>query len=128
MLFRSILQSGAYLASDPSIELETRWGGARTFFSREGLFLIRASGRGPLFFSSYGAIVEVPVPSSGYVVDTGHLVAFDPGLQWEVTKVGGISLPPFISAAAADATCIGVTEIPWPKAMVMVASSPSVLE
>ena len=85
-----VLQSGAYLGSDPSIELETKWGGARTFFSREGLFLIRASGRGPLLFSSYGAIVEVQVPPSGYVVDTGHLVAFEPSVQWEVTKVGGI--------------------------------------
>lgn len=85
-----ILQSGAYLGSHPSIELETKWGGAKTFFSREGLFLIRVSGRGPLLFSSYGAIVEVQVPSSGYVVDTGHLVAFEPSLQWEVTKVGGI--------------------------------------
>lgn len=85
-----ILQSGAYLGSDPSIELETKWGGARTFFSREGLFLIRATGRGPLLFSSYGAIVEVQVPPSGYVVDTGHLVAFEPSVQWEVTKVGGL--------------------------------------
>ena len=85
-----ILQSGAYLASHPSVEIETKWGGARTFFAREGLFLLRATGRGPLLFSSYGAIVEVPVPASGYVVDTGHLVAFEPSLQWEVTKVGGL--------------------------------------
>jgi uncharacterized protein (TIGR00266 family) len=85
-----ILQSGAYLGSHPSIELETKWGGARTFFSREGLFLIKVSGRGALLFSSYGAIVEVQVPSAGYVVDTGHLVAFEPSLEWEVTKVGGL--------------------------------------
>ena len=85
-----ILQSGAYLGSDPRVEIETKWGGARTFFAREGLFLLRASGRGPLLFSSYGAIVEVQVPPSGYVVDTGHLVAFEPGLEWTVEKVGGL--------------------------------------
>jgi uncharacterized protein (TIGR00266 family) len=85
-----ILQSGAYLASHPGIEVETKWGGAKTFFSREGLFLLRASGRGPLLFSSYGAIVEVQVPPSGYVVDTGHMVAFEPSLEWEVQKVGGV--------------------------------------
>ena len=85
-----ILQSGAYLGSDTRVEIETKWGGAKTFFSREGLFLIRASGRGVLLFSSYGAIVEVPVPPSGYVVDTGHLVAFEPSLQWDVEKVGGL--------------------------------------
>jgi len=85
-----ILQSGAYLGSDPRIQVETKWGGAKTFFSREGLFLLRAYGTGTLLFSSYGAIVEVQVPPSGYVVDTGHLVAFEPSLQWEVERVGGL--------------------------------------
>ncbi len=85
-----ILQSGSYLGSAPSVEIETKWGGARSFFSREGLFLLRAHGRGPLLFSSYGAIVEVDVPPEGYVVDTGHMVAFEPTLQWEVAKVGGL--------------------------------------
>ena len=85
-----ILQSGAYLASDPAIQVETKWGGAKTFFSREGLFLLRAYGKGTLLFSSYGAIVDVEVPPSGYVVDTGHLVAFEPTLQWDVQRVGGM--------------------------------------
>jgi uncharacterized protein (TIGR00266 family) len=85
-----ILQSGAYLASDRSIGIETSWGGARGFFGREGLFLLRATGTGPLLFSSYGAIVEVDVPAEGYVVDTGHVVAFEPSLQWDVSRVGGI--------------------------------------
>ena len=85
-----ILQSGAYLGSDPRVQLETKWGGARTFFAREGLFLLRAYGTGPLLFSSYGAIVEVQVPASGYIVDTGHLVAFEPTLEWTVEKVGGL--------------------------------------
>src|SRR5690349_3518773 len=85
-----ILQSGSYLGSDPRVEIETKWGGAKTFFSREGLFLLRAFGQGALLFSSYGAIVEVQVPPSGYVVDTGHLVAFEPTLQWDVERVGGL--------------------------------------
>ena len=85
-----ILQSGSYLGSGTGIEMETKWGGARSFFSREGLFLLRAFGRGPLLFSSYGGIIEVAVPASGYVVDTGHLVAFEPSLEWTVDKVGGM--------------------------------------
>ena len=85
-----ILQSGAYLASDQAITIETKWGGSRSFFAREGLFLLRASGTGPLLFCSYGAIVEVDVPPEGYVVDTGHVVAFEPSLEWEVTSIGGI--------------------------------------
>jgi uncharacterized protein (AIM24 family) len=30
------------------------------------------------------------VPAEGYVVDTGHVVAFEPTLDYEVKKVGGI--------------------------------------
>jgi uncharacterized protein (TIGR00266 family) len=45
-------QSGAYIASSPSVEIETKWGGAKTFFSREGLFLLKISGTGTVFLSS----------------------------------------------------------------------------
>ncbi len=38
-------------------------------------------------------------------------------------KVGGISKPPFISAATPITACNGATERPWPKAMVTVLSS-----
>ena len=85
-----LLTSGAYLASAPTVELETKWGGMKSFFSREGLFLLRAHGTGPLLFCCYGALVEVEVPGEGYVVDTGHVVAFEPTLDYEVKKVGGM--------------------------------------
>src|SRR5512144_204896 len=53
-----LLQSGAYLASSESVALDTKWTGARTFFSREGLVMLRASGRGTVVLASYGAILE----------------------------------------------------------------------
>lgn len=85
-----LLTSGAYLASSPTVEMQTKWGGMKSFFSREGLFLLRAHGAGTLLFCCYGALVEVDVPSEGYVVDTGHVVAFEPTLDYEVRKVGGL--------------------------------------
>lgn len=85
-----LLTSGAYLASSPTVEMQTKWGGMRSFFSREGLFLLRAHGEGTLLFCCYGALVEVDVPPEGYVVDTGHVVAFEPTLDYEVRKVGGL--------------------------------------
>jgi uncharacterized protein (TIGR00266 family) len=84
------IQSGSFLAGDPSIDLDLKWGGARTFFGSEGLFLLRATGSGTLLLSSYGAIHRVEVsPSAPYVCDTGHVVAFTHGLQFEVRRVGG---------------------------------------
>jgi uncharacterized protein (TIGR00266 family) len=85
-----LLTSGAYLASDPAVTLQTKWGGMKSFFAKEGLFLLRAQGTGSLLFTCYGALVEVTVPADGCVVDTGHVVAFEPSLDYSVQKVGGI--------------------------------------
>ena len=84
------VQSGSYMASHPSIEVDTKWGGAKTFFSSEGLFLLKVSGSGDLFVSSFGAIRQVDLaPGEQYVLDTGHMVAFSEGMTYQVRKVGG---------------------------------------
>jgi len=51
-------QSGAFLASSETIEIDTKFGGAKTFFSREGLFLLKLSGDGTVFLSSFGGIYK----------------------------------------------------------------------
>ncbi len=83
------LQSGSYIAGPTSVQVDTQWGGAKTFFGSEGLFLLKASGTGPLIFSSYGAIHEVEMTGQNYIVDTGHVVGFTSGLDFDVRKVGG---------------------------------------
>ncbi|MCS6798391.1 MAG: TIGR00266 family protein [Myxococcota bacterium] len=84
------LQSGAWLASVPSVSLDTRWGGARGFFSGAGLFLLRCAGQGPLFFACYGGLHAVDVGPGDYVVDTSHIVAFTEGLTWSLSSMGGL--------------------------------------
>jgi uncharacterized protein (TIGR00266 family) len=90
------IQSSGYLASTEGITLDTKWGGAKGFFSGAGLFLVKASGTGDLFINSYGAIHEVPVgdpgsvAESGYIVDTGHILAFTEGTSYKVERVGGL--------------------------------------
>ena len=84
------IQSGSDLAGSASIDLDTQWGGARSFFGSEGLFLLRASGHGEVILSSYGAIHKVMIGSGQpYRVDTGHVVAFGQGLEFQVERVGG---------------------------------------
>jgi uncharacterized protein (TIGR00266 family) len=86
-----LVQSGSYVASESSIEIDTKFGGAKTFFASEGLFLLKASGSGKLLLSSFGAIHEVNLAAGAkYVVDTGHFVAFDEGIGFNVRRVGGI--------------------------------------
>ena len=83
------IQSGSYVASSPSVNLDTKWGGAKTFFGGEGLFILRASGPGDVIFNSFGAIHEVDVQGS-YTVDTGHIVAFEQSLTFNIQRVGGL--------------------------------------
>ena len=84
------LQSSGFVACDPSLELDTKFQGFKGFFSGESLFLIKASGNGDIWFSSYGAIVEIPVNGS-YLVDTGYVVAFEDSLNYNVELLGGLS-------------------------------------
>jgi uncharacterized protein (TIGR00266 family) len=82
--------SGSYLAAGEGIEVDTTFGGARTFLGGEGLFLLRVSGHGPLYLASYGAIEPVEVPAGETVtVDTGHVVAFR-DTDFDVRRVGGL--------------------------------------
>ena len=86
-----MVQSGSYMACSSDISLDTQWGGAKTFFSKEGLFLLRLQGTGDLFISSYGAIHSKELKhGERYIVDTGHMVAFDQSVEYRVTRVGGL--------------------------------------
>jgi uncharacterized protein (TIGR00266 family) len=86
-----MVQSGSYVASEAGVELDTKWGGAKTFFASEGLIMLRSSGNGKLVLSSYGAIHEQNLAAGEKLtVDTGHLVAFSEEINFRVTKVGGL--------------------------------------
>lgn len=85
------VQSGSYIAGSSTVNVDTSWGGAKTFFSGEGLFLLKCEGTGDLFVSSYGAIHAVQLAQGqSYIVDTGHMVAFEGSVQYNVRAVGGL--------------------------------------
>jgi uncharacterized protein (TIGR00266 family) len=86
-----LAQSGAFLAGSTSIEIDNKWGGARGFFSGAGLILLKLTGNGDVWVSAYGAIhLKTLAAGERYVVDTGHIVAFDASAQYSVRRVGGI--------------------------------------
>ena len=78
-----VLQNTAFLCSAPSVEIDTRWEGARAFLAGEGVFMLHAKGSGILAFNSFGAIQEIDVEDA-FVVDSGHLVAFEDSLQYDI--------------------------------------------
>lgn len=84
-----MLQSGAYIASESGVSFDTSWGGSKGFFGSGSLLLLRVSGRGTLLAGCYGALEErILKPGERYTVDTGHIVAFDPSISFQVRRVG----------------------------------------
>lgn len=79
-----LLEKGAYLASAPSVKIDARFDGLKGFFN-EGLFVLRCTGEGLMFFTAYGDIQEVDVDGE-YVVDNGYAVAWEPTLQYRLSK------------------------------------------
>ena len=81
------VQSSSYLAGDASLAIDTRWGGAKSFFGGEGLFVLQVQGTGLLLVSSFGAIHRKQLAATErYVVDTGHLVAWEGTMQYTLRK------------------------------------------
>jgi uncharacterized protein (TIGR00266 family) len=86
---RLFVQRGSWLASTGDVDARLRFGGLRTLLGGEGLVLLECSGDGDVFVNSYGGITEVPVDGR-FVVDTGHIVAFDGSLDFKVRSIGGM--------------------------------------
>jgi uncharacterized protein (TIGR00266 family) len=79
------LQSSSFVASSLGVDVDTKVGGFKTFFAGEGLFVLKTKGQGKLLAGAFGAIEEVQIRGE-YVVDTGHLVAWEDTLQYRITK------------------------------------------
>lgn len=78
------LQKGAYLASTAGVDCDASFDGLKGFFN-EGFFVLRVTGRGDLFFNSYGDIQEVEVDGE-YVIDNGFAVAWEPSLTYRLHR------------------------------------------
>jgi uncharacterized protein (TIGR00266 family) len=82
-----MVQSSSYLAGDIGLQVDTKFGGAKSWLGGEGLFVLQITGTGLLLVSSFGAIHRrVLRPGEQYVVDTGHLVAWEGHMQYNLCK------------------------------------------
>ncbi len=83
------LQKGAYLASSPDVNIEVKTS-FRGLIGGLGLFLMKISGSGTAFISTFGALEEIELSGDKIIVDNGNLVGFTSGLNYEVKKIGGL--------------------------------------
>ena len=106
------VQSSSYLAGDAGLSVDTKWGGAKSFFGGEGLFVLMVQGRGLLLVSSFGAIHRKSLQAGErYVVDTGHLVAWEGTTQYTLRKAAAGFFRSIVSGEGIVAEFSGPGEI-----------------
>ncbi|MCL2930590.1 MAG: TIGR00266 family protein [Trichodesmium sp. MAG_R01] len=82
-------QPGAYIASSPKIKLGVRWAGFASWFMGEGLFKLKVSGQGQVFFGAYGGLSKQDIAGE-FIVDNSHLVAYSPNIKMSIGLSGGL--------------------------------------
>ena len=83
------LQPGAYVASSPGVTLGLGYAGLASWFGGEGLCKLQVSGHGKIWMGGYGGIYTRNIHHE-YIVDTGHILAYEPTLGISVKLSGGI--------------------------------------
>jgi uncharacterized protein (TIGR00266 family) len=83
------LQPGAFLACDPGVTLGLGYAGLASFIAREGLFRLQVQGDGRVWFGAYGGIMTKDIDGE-FIVDSGHLVAYEPTIALRLGMAGGI--------------------------------------
>jgi uncharacterized protein (TIGR00266 family) len=82
-------QPGAYIAHTPGVHVGLQWAGFSSWISGEGLFKLKLSGTGLVFFGAYGGLTKRQV-NGELIVDSGHLVAYDPDFKMQIGLAGGL--------------------------------------
>lgn len=91
-----ICAGGSYMASGPGVTTEPEWQGMKGLFTGESMVFVKCTGKGPVATDAFGVIYEEVVDGS-FVIDTGHVVAFEDSLNYEIDKVGGSWWTSFLS-------------------------------
>lgn len=90
-----VVQASSYLAGSNGVDIDLGFQGFKSLFSGESVFWLDISGTGTLLLAAFGAIYEVEV-NGEYIVDTGHIVAFEKSLKFEITKPGSSWIGAFL--------------------------------
>jgi uncharacterized protein (TIGR00266 family) len=83
-----MIQSSCFVACHPDIEIQTKVGGFKSWFGGKGFFMMKAVGTGPLLLGAFGAVAVLDL-TEPFIVDTGHIVAFEPTLDFKIRRAGG---------------------------------------
>jgi uncharacterized protein (TIGR00266 family) len=90
-----VAEAGSFMVCGDDVSIDVGWQGVKSLFSGEGLFWIRCSGQGPIVLNGFGAIHPIDV-NGEYIVDTGHIIAFEETLSFSISKAGRSWISSFV--------------------------------
>lgn len=91
------VQGASYVAAPDTVTVDTRWQGfTRGLLGGENFFFLHCTGSGPVVVNAFGGIEALDLDGE-LVVDTGHLVAFTSGLDYEIGKASRGWIGSFLS-------------------------------
>ncbi len=82
------VQPGAFIACEPMVGFKTSYAGFKSWILREGLFRLKFEGPGKVWYGAYGGVEEKSIQGE-YLVDTGHLLSYPPGIKVKLQFSGG---------------------------------------
>ena len=83
------LQPGAYICSEPSVNLGMKWAGFHSWFGGEGLFRLAMTGHGKFIYGAFGGLLEKEIDGE-LIIDTDHLVAYPEGFEIKTQLAGSL--------------------------------------
>jgi uncharacterized protein (TIGR00266 family) len=92
------IQGSSYVAAPDSVQIDTRFQGfVRGALGGENFFFLHATGHGPVILNAFGALSAVELHGEELIVDTGHLVAFTGGIDYQIDRAARGWIASFLS-------------------------------
>jgi len=86
-----VIQKQAFVASTPTVTIDTEWQGFSKGIFGQSLFMLKATGQGDTWINVFGAIEKRTLQAGQHmVIDNFHLVAFSEGCKYSIKRVGGL--------------------------------------
>jgi uncharacterized protein (TIGR00266 family) len=95
---RYFLTQGSYLANEPGVVIDFKYGGVRGVMAKKGLYVMHTKGEGNLFCSTYGAVIYKQLgEGESFVVDNRFVVAFSDSIEFQLVKATSSTVDSYFS-------------------------------
>jgi uncharacterized protein (TIGR00266 family) len=82
---------GAFLASDPDIDIDSEFGGIKSMLAGASITPLALKGTGNVLIEAFGGLETVELDAGeSYTIDNDHVVAWEESVNFDAHRVGGL--------------------------------------